>query len=929
MVLEDTKEIEDHLLSITRAFLKELGRERAIRALTMDALFERDLGIDSLGRVELFHRIEEGFNITLPESLMASAIKLSDLLGDIKEAKPSVVTFKQSKALELQKTDFSPGQSTTLVEILIEMAKKEPTRPHIYFQDEKGQEITITYGQLYQNALNVAANLQAYDIEPGDTISIMLPTSENFFYIFFGILLAGAIPVPIYPPFRPERIEEYAMREANILRNAQARLLITFHEAQRLSELLQVFISSLKAVVTADSLMKPNSHYKKVTVTANMPALIQYTSGSTSLPKGVLLSHANVLANIRAAGQSIQVGPSDVGISWLPLYHDMGLIGAWFICFYHAIPVVIMSPLTFLTRPERWLWAVHYHRGTISAAPNFAYELCIRRIKPESIQGLDLSSWRLSLNGAEAVNPNTIQKFIDKFSPYGYKPQTMFPVYGLAESTVALCFPPLNRAPIIDRINRNKFETELMAIPALANETKALEFVCCGSAIVGHEIKVVDAQGEVVPERKIGFIYFRGPSSMQGYYQQPEITKAITHDGWLDSGDMGYFANGELYITGRKKDTIIKAGRNLYPEEIEEVTSQVTGVRKGCVVAFGVEDKRQGTEKLIVVVETGEQNDNLRKKMSHEINEKLAVVLGFVPDEVLLVAPKTVPKTSSGKLQRSACKQAYLDKKLQKKGLPVWMQISKLFIRGAWTKVAKGFIKVFKILYSFYVAILIAMFGLSIVMGVLILPYKAAARTTKWLSRFGLALMGCPLKVNNRHHLLQSSSMIYIANHASYLDAVVLIALLPPGVQFVAKKELLKVPLLSTIIKKLNMITVDRVDFMANLSDTDIIGHRLKAGNSIGIFPEGTFSYATGLRPFKMGAFKLAVESLTSICPIAIKGTRSILRDDEFIFSPGKIEVSIGEDLIPQSTDWQEAIRLHHLAREFIAQHCGEPVIDY
>ncbi len=923
------KEIENHLLSIATAFLSELGRDRAMRSLTLDAQFERDLGVDSLGRVELFHRIEEAFNITLAESLMASAQTLSDLVPAIMEAKPATTNISQQTTATLLQTSYSAKEAATLVEILVEMAKREPKRHHIYFQDEKGNETTITYGDLYDNAKKIAGNIQEYDIEPGDTIAIMLPTSERFFYTFFGILLAGAVPVPIYPPFRPDRIEEYAMREANILKNAQARLLITFHEAQRLSELLQTFITSLKAVITVDNLFKANHPYKEVNISGHMPALIQYTSGSTSLPKGVLLTHANLLANIRAAGEEMKVGPSDVGVSWLPLYHDMGLIGAWFICFHHAIPVVIMSPLTFLTRPERWLWAIHYHRGTLSAAPNFAYELCIRRIKPESIQGLDLSSWRLSLNGAEAVNPKTIRNFIEKFSPFGFKPETMFPVYGLAESTVALCFPPLNRAPIIDRINREKFEKEQRAVKAAPEEVNALEFVCCGRAIVQHDIKVVDSKGEIVPERTIGHIYFRGPSMMQGYYHQPEATAAITHDGWIDTGDMGYFAEGELYITGRMKDTIIKAGRNLYPEEIEEVTSQIKGVRKGCVIAFGVHDLKQGTEKLIIVVETNEKDEKLRKVIRQEINEKIAVVLGFVPDEVILVRAKTIPKTSSGKLQRSACKQMYLDNKLTKSSLPFWMQITKLFAKGLGIKIAQGIKQFFKWVYTGYVGLLLLLFGGMIFIGILIFPYKMAAHITKVMCRLGLAFMGCAISVKNGHILRKNGAMIYVANHASYLDAVILVALLPPTVRFVAKKELLKVPFLSTILKKLKMIMVDRMDFMSNLSDTETIVKSLNQGHSVGLFPEGTFTYATGLRPFKMGAFKVAVETFTPICPISLKGTRDILRDDVFVFSLGKVEVTVAEELIPQSSQWQEAIRLQTLARSFIATHCGESEIDY
>ncbi|OJV91187.1 MAG: acyl-CoA synthetase [Gammaproteobacteria bacterium 39-13] len=847
----------------------------------------------------------------------------------IASAAPLSEISHEVKTINLKETTYESATAQSLVEILLKQASIEPDRVHIYFQNEKGEEKIITYGELYTEAKRVANGLHEYGIGEGETIAIMLPTCEDFFYTFFGVLLLAAIPVPIYPPFRPDRIEEYAMREANILKNAEVRLLITFHKAERLSELLQVFISSLKAVTTVEVLKNSTAKAPNRTITGDMPALIQYTSGSTSAPKGVLLTHNNLLANIRAAGAAMQVGPTDVGASWLPLYHDMGLIGAWFICFYHAIPVVIMSPLSFLSHPERWLWAIHYHRATLSAAPNFAYELCMRRITPTMIEGLDLSSWRLTLNGAEAVNPKTITQFIKKFSPYGFKPETMFPVYGLAESSVALTFPPLNRPPVIDTIKREPFEREQKAIAADAGDSKTLQFVCCGKAIPGHEIRVVDENNQEVPERKIGFLHFRGPSTMRGYYQQPEATQKITHDGWTDTGDMAYLAEGEIYITGRKKDTIIKAGRNLYPEEIEEVTAQVSGVRKGCVVAFGVQDQKSGTEQLIIVAEAKEISASEQKKIVAEVNEKIAVVLGIVPDEVLIVPGKTLTKTSSGKLQRAATKQAYIDKKLLRHALPFWAQIAKLSAKGLKLKLTNLFRSAWKGIYTFYVGILTVLCAIIVWGSVLVFKPSRAAQITKAITKIGTILMGCRIQVENENALSNAGATVYVANHASYMDAIVLIAVLPPGVRFVAKKELLKVPFLRTIITRLNIITVDRVDFLTNLSDTQKIVDELQEGKSIVFFPEGTFTYATGVRPFKLGAFKAAVESGTPVCAVAIQGTRSILRDDEWLFQPGKIKVTIGEILAPQSKEWQEVIRLHSLARAQIAKHCGEQVLDY
>lgn len=917
------------LVTITREFLSELGRERAVRAISLEASLERDLGIDSLGKVELFHRIEDAFKIHLSEDTMAQAQTLNDLLQAIVNAEVITEISKEASAIPIAETLYNPIQAATLVEILYQRAAIEPNRPHIYLQDEKGEEKLITYGDLFKEATKVAGGLHDLGIQTGETVAIMLPTCEDFFYTFFGILLIGAIPVPIYPPFRPDRIEEYALRESNILRNAEVRLLITFQKAERLSELLRVFIVSLKAVITADSLKKSKTKAPNIVIKTEMPALIQYTSGSTSTPKGVLLNHQNLLANIRTAGAALQIKSSDIAVSWLPLYHDMGLIGAWLISFYHANPVVILSPLSFLSRPSRWLWAIHYHRATLSAAPNFAYELCIRRINESEIVGLDLSSWRLTLNGAEAVNPKTIQNFIKKYRSYGFQSKTMFPVYGLAESTVALAFPALNTEPKIDKINRDIFEKEQRAVPISSEKENYLQFVCCGKALPNHYIRIVDENDKEVEERKIGFLHFKGPSSMIGYYRQPEATLAITHDDWLDSGDLAYQVGDQIYITGRKKDLIIKAGRNLYPDEIEEVTSQVGGVRKGCVIAFGAHDPKFGTEKLVIVAETKETKGVILKKIVAEVTEKIAIVLGILPDEVILVPPKTVPKTSSGKLQRSACKQAYLDKKLLRPSIPLWLQITKLYLKGLSSKIGRSLNVFWRSLYTFYVAILVIISTFILWLCALVLPYQAAVMVLKRWAQVATWLIGCPVHIENKQALPSTTPVIYVANHASYIDAIILLAALPKGVQFVAKKELLKVPLLKTILKNLKHITVDRVDFSANLADAQKVLEVLEQKSSIVFFPEGTFTYATGLRPFKLGAFKAAVDTGCPLCPVAIHGARDILRADSFLLTPGKIKVTIGDMLYPQSNEWQEVIRLHNLARATIAEFCGELPIDY
>ena len=283
---------------------------------------------------------------------------------------------------------------------------------------------------------------------PGERVALLLRTEPAFFHAYVGILLAGAVPVPLYPPFRADQIEEYATRQAAILRNAGARVLLTFAEAERVAALLRPLAPSLTTVATVVDLRHDSGVVRAtwIVVRCDALALIQYTSGSTGSPKGVALSHANLLANIRAFGEAFEVTGDDVGVTWLPLYHDMGLIGAWFGPLYHGMPIVSMSPLAFLARPARWLEAISRHRGTITAAPNFAFDLCARKIADADLEGLDLSSWRVALNGAEAVLAGTIERFTTRFAPLGFRPEALRPVYGLAESSLCVTAPPPGRA---------------------------------------------------------------------------------------------------------------------------------------------------------------------------------------------------------------------------------------------------------------------------------------------------------------------------------------------------------------------------------------------------------------------------------------------------------------------------------------------------
>lgn len=922
--MEQSLNIEDQLLSITRQLLVDLEHQRALHLVSMEADLQRELGIGSLEKAELLHRTEQAFTITLPENLLTEAESLADLVAAIKKAHPSIQLTNLTRVPRLKASSIDPQSATTLADLLYQYGTQEPNRPHIYLHDSHGEEDIISYGQLLQSATAVAQGLLYRGLTPQQTVAIMLPTGCDFFSAFFGVLLAGGIPVPIYPPFRANQIEDYIKHETKILTNAMTHTLITFTAVSSLSHVLREYVKPLKHIITVAELSQDQHHSPLPELNSQQLALIQYTSGSTGDPKGVQLTHANLLSNIRSIGEALNITPHDVVVTWLPLYHDMGLIGTWLGSLYHGVPVTIMSPITFLTHPEKWLWAIHYHRATISAAPNFAYELCLNKINEKKLIGLDLSSWRCAFNGAEAIYPKTLERFIKKFSPYGFKATSLYPVYGLAENSVALTIPTMGQAPLIDRIDRATMDELKIAKTADPTNKNALEFISCGKAIPNHLIRIVDDEDKELGERQAGHLEFQGPSAMQGYFQNPKATQEALHGEWRRTGDLAYIADGNLYITGRKKDLIIKAGRNIYPQEVEAIVEQVPGIRKGRVIAFGTADKRKGTEKLIIVAETHEKDKEAQQEIQNTIIERIANVIGIPPDEVITAPPDTITKTSSGKLQRNACKKAYEQRRLLHHHTPMALQLTKLYIGAAAKKCLSFFGTLGKLLYTTYLLTLFGLLILPLWLLVITLPLQSAALVSKYWARLFFILVGCPIKTSGTKIPELNQPMIYVSNHASYVDTLFLIAVLPAGVRFVGKKEILNGRLLRSFVKHLRHLTVDRLDFTNSLNDMGLIKQALHEKNSILIFPEGTFSASIGLLPFKLGAFKLAVETNTPLCPIAIRGTRTILTGTNKLFSPARLRAWVGEPLYPENQEFSEAIRLRTAVKAKISEHCGE-----
>jgi 1-acyl-sn-glycerol-3-phosphate acyltransferase len=993
----------------------------APQRVEMGSSLDRDLGLDSLGRAELLARLERAFGVTLPEAVLGDAETPADLLralalagaaqaagaagaaaasggaaggagtvaaeggGSGGESGGAAVAAVGAGEVGWEAAAAAPEQTRTLVEVLEWHADRHPRRRHLLFYGGDGAPQELTYGDLLRRARQAAAGLWAMGVERGQMVALMLPSGHDYFVAFFGALLAGAVPVPLYPPARRSQIEDHLRRQAGILTVSQAVALVTFPEVMTVARLLRAQVSGLGRVVTVADLEaagEPRSGAAGGGTPgggAGRPpgaddlAFLQFTSGSTGRPKGVMLTHANLLANLRAIGLALGIGSEDVVVSWLPLYHDMGLIGAWMASLYYGMPLVLMSPLAFLARPARWLQALSRHRGTLSAAPNFAYELCAAKIADEELAGVDLAAWRLALNGAEPVSSGAIRRFVERFSSHGFRPAALAPVYGLAECSLALAFPPPGRGPVLDVVEREAFERSGRAVPLLApaplamaaresdaaaaaawaedpaekasgaESPPALRFVGCGVPLPGHEVRIVDAAGHEVGDRQEGRLHFRGPSATAGYFRDAEATRRLRRGDWLDSGDRAYAVGREVFITGRDKDIIIRAGRNLYPHELEEAVGDVPGIRKGCVAVFGIADRAAGTERLVILAETRERRDGSRDGLRAAVQEAAVALLGEPADEVVLAPSHSVPKTSSGKVRRAASRELYLSGRLGRgRGAIAW-QLAHLALSGARVQLGSAARAAWAPLYSACVWSIFGLIGVPLWLAVAVLPgQRRRRRLTRAAARLMFRCAGLPLRVSGLEQLAaaglgggarsgrgtgpgQDVGCLVAVNHASYLDAIALSAMLPADFAYVAKRELDDSFLSRVMMRRLGTLLVERFDVVQSAGEVPRAAAALAAGESLVIFPEGTFRRAVGLRSFRLGAFLAAAQAGAPIVPAALRGTRHVLRDDAVIFRRGPVELDLLPPLTPDGNDWPAALRLRDRVRAAMLERYGEP----
>ncbi|QYK49874.1 MAG: AMP-binding protein [Anaerolineales bacterium] len=546
---------------------------------------------------------------------------------------------------------------STLVSTLTARATEEPQRPALTFL-ERGGEQTITRGEFLQSAQAYSRRLAAAGLSAGDLVILVLQHSLDLVYAFWGAALIGAVP-SIFP-FLTEKLDPglYRQRVKTLVEHSGAKVVITYPENfEPLSELLnelpiQILVTGIPA--PDSELLTSELSLRSESLSPDAIALLQHSSGSTGLQKGVALSHRAVLRQVEAYGKAIQLDPaSDVIVSWLPLYHDMGLIAGFVLPILTGTHLVLMSPFEWVRQPTSLLDAIGRHRGTLCWLPNFAYKLIARSVRPGA--EFDLASWRGVINCSEPVYDESHQAFVEKLAPFGLSPDALAVSYAMAENTFAVTQTALGQPPRVDVVEIAALQERGEAIPDAAGK----RVVSCGAPIESVELAIFDAERNRLPERKIGEIGLRSEFMLSGYYKRPDLSaEALTADGWYLTGDMGYLAGGELYISGRKKDLLIVGGKNIYPQDLEEIANRTAGVYPGRAVAFGVLDERLGSEKVVIICETTEDADLAAAEQ--ELRAKVVQETEVTVGDLRFVLRGWILKTSSGKHARTDNREKYL-----------------------------------------------------------------------------------------------------------------------------------------------------------------------------------------------------------------------------------------------------------------------------
>jgi len=552
---------------------------------------------------------------------------------------------------------------TTLTHTLHANYLAEPERVAITLLHANQPEEHLTYRRLLLGAAGYARALNAQGIQPGDVVILVLQHGIDLIYSFYGAILHGAIPSIM--PFLTEKLspERYQEDMTALIKITQPAAIVTYPEFLPVVTGTLQAGGSVRAVISTDAVAPVEeldfSGLRGYERTPEDIVLLQHSSGTTGMQKGVALAHQAVLNQLESYAAAIHLSSEDVIISWLPLYHDMGLIAGFIMPVLNRVPLVLMSPFDWVRAPFRLMQAITRYHGTLAWLPNFAYNFCATKIRDRDLEGVDLSSWRAVINCSEPMRWESQQAFLQRFQPYGFRSEALATCYAMAENVFGVTQGGIDGPGNVDEIDAHTFITRRLAVPA-TGQGETIKILSAGWPITNTRVKVVDEHRRDLPDRQIGELVLLSDCMLTGYFHRADLTHKAFHEGWYLTGDLGYMLNGEVYVVGRKKDMIIVGGKNIYPQDLELLANQVPGVHPGRVVAFGIFDQTIGTEEVGIVAEVDTDDPDQRQKIEDAIRQKIARGSAVAPHYVQLVGPKWIIKTSSGKIARSANRDKFI-----------------------------------------------------------------------------------------------------------------------------------------------------------------------------------------------------------------------------------------------------------------------------
>lgn len=548
-------------------------------------------------------------------------------------------------------------------QIILDFASKTPDRVALHYCKTGQEDVPISYGDIVEKARPWLAALRHHGVTQGEVVLVILEPSEELIYSYWAAILFGAIPSVV--PFQTEKLlpEQYTKELKALISTSKPTAIVTAPKYKAVTDEAVGNARSVRAILTAEDLESvfDQDVFPGTERDSDEIVLLQHSSGTTGLQKGVALSHRAVIQQLEDYGAVLQVNERDVIVSWLPLYHDMGLIAGFLMPLLLGIPLVLLSPFDWVRSPVLLHKKVSKYRGTLSWLPNFAFDFCAQKIRADDLETLDLSSWRAVINCSEVVQSTSLRKFRERFEPYGLRENAPQACYAMAENVFAVTQTDLTSSPMEDRIDADLFRSERVA-SAPREGFKAMVKVSSGTALPNNEIRITDDAGVVLDERRVGNVLIKSKSLLTEYYNRPQESENAFDGDWYRTGDLGYMVGSELFVTGRKKELIIVGGKNIFPQDIESVVYDVDGVKEGRALAFGLYNESKGTEDVVVIAEVphadAQQKEDIKKEIMVQVTRKSAVALR----NIYLVDAKWLIKTSSGKISRYANKAKYLEK---------------------------------------------------------------------------------------------------------------------------------------------------------------------------------------------------------------------------------------------------------------------------